>query len=48
MDRKQLDNEIYEACLEAATQLGERAKGMSCFVNNWPHQAEVQEEKAAA
>jgi hypothetical protein len=35
MDRKALESDLYAAFLHAATQMGSRVKGMSCFVRNW-------------
>ncbi len=35
MDTKGLEGDLYAAFLHAATQMGARIKGMSCFVRNW-------------
>jgi len=35
MDKKALEQELYAAFLHAATQMGGRVKGLSCFVKNW-------------
>lgn len=35
MDMKALEQQLYAAFLHAATQMGGKVKGMSCFVKNW-------------
>lgn len=58
MDTKGLERVLYAAFLHAATQMGVRVKGMSCFLDNWgdvkpmaaataPKQASAETGKAA-
>lgn len=35
MDKTRLERDLYAAFLHAATQMGARVKGMSCFLENW-------------
>jgi hypothetical protein len=35
MDTKGLESDLYAAFLHAATQMGARVSGMSCFARNW-------------
>jgi hypothetical protein len=35
MDMTRLERDLYAAFLHAATQMGARVKGMSCFLENW-------------
>lgn len=35
METKGLESDLYAAFLHAATQMGARVSGMSCFARNW-------------
>jgi hypothetical protein len=35
MAQEKLERMLFEAFLHAATRMGPRVKGMSCFLNNW-------------
>jgi hypothetical protein len=44
--KKELEQALFEAFLEAGEKLGARIKGLSCFLQNWKHASTEQKQAA--